>query len=59
MPGPRPTSSTDLRHIRVVIARGKRWDLIFGICGVLALMVGMLTFRRAVRRHGGVGHSAP
>ncbi len=44
MSAPPPTSSTDLRRIRVVIARGKRWDLIFGICGVLALMVGMLTF---------------
>ncbi len=34
----------DIRRIRIVIARGKRWDLIFGICGVLALMVGLLTF---------------
>lgn len=34
----------DLRQVRAVIARGKRWDLIFGVCGVLALMVGLLTF---------------
>ncbi|MCL4744982.1 MAG: phosphate ABC transporter permease PstA [Burkholderiaceae bacterium] len=37
-------ATEDLRRIRVVIARGRRWDLIFGVCGVLALMLGMLTF---------------
>ncbi len=34
----------DIHRIRGVIARGKRVDLIFGVCGVLALMLGMLTF---------------
>jgi phosphate transport system permease protein len=33
-----------LQHIRALIAAHKRWDLIFAIIGVLALMVGVLTF---------------
>jgi len=37
-------AARDLQSIRAVIARGKRWDLIFGILGVAALMVGVLTF---------------
>ncbi|MBK8015665.1 MAG: phosphate ABC transporter permease PstA [Betaproteobacteria bacterium] len=31
-------------EIRVLIARHKRWDLIFALCGLMALMVGILTF---------------
>jgi phosphate transport system permease protein len=34
----------DLSEIRSLIARHKRWDLIFALCGLLALMVGVLTF---------------
>jgi phosphate transport system permease protein len=33
-----------LREIRALIAAGKRWDLMFAILGVLALMIGLLTF---------------
>ncbi len=31
-------------QIRALIARHKRWDMIFGLCGLLALMLGVLTF---------------
>jgi phosphate transport system permease protein len=34
----------DLGEIRALIAKHKRWDMIFGLCGVLALMIGVLTF---------------
>jgi len=34
----------ELAKIRAIIAQHKRWDAIFGIIGVLALMVGVLTF---------------
>ena len=34
----------DLESIRKLIASHKRWDLVFAIVGVLALMVGLLTF---------------
>jgi phosphate transport system permease protein len=34
----------DLQAIRTLIARHKRWDMIFMICGLAALMVGVLTF---------------
>ncbi len=34
----------DVREIRQLIARHKRHDLMFAVCGVLALMVGVLTF---------------
>jgi phosphate transport system permease protein len=34
----------DLQSIRRLIASHKRWDLMFAWCGVLALMVGVLTF---------------
>lgn len=34
----------DVRQIRQLIIRHKRWDLIFALCGLLALMVGVLTF---------------
>ena len=31
-------------EIRVLIARRKRWDTAFVVCGVIALMIGILTF---------------
>jgi len=34
----------DLAGIRALIASHKRWDKIFALCGLLALMVGVLTF---------------
>ncbi len=34
----------DLGSIRALIASHKRWDMIFGLCGLLALLVGVLTF---------------
>ena len=37
-------SQTDLRELRSIIVRHKRWDFIFLICGVLALMIAILTF---------------
>jgi phosphate transport system permease protein len=36
--------SQDVRTIREIIARHKRWDYIFGVIGILALMIGVLTF---------------
>ncbi|MDY0013481.1 MAG: phosphate ABC transporter permease PstA [Rhodocyclaceae bacterium] len=33
----------DLQAIRGIIARAKRWDAIFGLVGILALMMGVLT----------------
>jgi len=35
---------TDLTEIRALIAAHKRWDLVFGVVGLLALMIGVLTF---------------
>lgn len=37
-------SLKDLGQIRALIRQHKRWDLIFGLCGLLALMIGVLTF---------------
>lgn len=34
----------DLAAVRALIVRHKRWDTIFGLCGLLALMIGVLTF---------------
>jgi phosphate transport system permease protein len=34
----------DLQAIRALIVRAKRWDAFFGVLGILALMVGVLTF---------------
>jgi len=34
----------ELNHIRVLIAKHKRWDMLFALIGVLALMIGVLTF---------------
>lgn len=36
--------SQDLAAIRTIIGRAKRWDMVFGVFGILALMVGVLTF---------------
>ena len=35
---------TGVQTIRTMIARRKRWDLIFSVLGILSLMVGILTF---------------
>ena len=35
--------SDDLQAIRAIIARAKRWDAFFGVLGLLALMIGVLT----------------
>ena len=37
-------AARDLGAIRALIAKHKRWDMIFGLCGLLALMIGVLTF---------------
>lgn len=34
----------DVSEIRALIARHKRRDMMFALCGLLALMVGVLTF---------------
>jgi phosphate transport system permease protein len=34
----------DLQGIRAIIAQHKRWDFLFGVLGLVALMVGVLTF---------------
>ncbi|MDO8958511.1 MAG: phosphate ABC transporter permease PstA [Rhodocyclaceae bacterium] len=34
----------DIQAIRDIIRRAKRWDAFFGVLGILALMVGVLTF---------------
>ena len=36
--------SANLKEIRTIIARHKRWDLCFALLGLAALMVGVLTF---------------
>jgi phosphate transport system permease protein len=33
----------DIGQLRRLIAKHKRWDMVFGVCGLLALMVGVLT----------------
>jgi phosphate transport system permease protein len=38
------TDSSGVAQIRALIAAHKRWDMAFGVLGVLALMVGVLTF---------------
>jgi phosphate transport system permease protein len=38
------SAARDLAAIRALIARHKRWDRVFAVCGVLALMTGVLTF---------------
>ena len=35
---------TPVDEMRLMIARRKRWDTIFIVCGVIALMIGVLTF---------------
>jgi phosphate transport system permease protein len=39
-----PPVSEDVRSIREIIARHKRWDYLFGVIGIVALMIGVLTF---------------
>jgi len=34
----------DIGEIRALILKHKRWDFMFAICGVVALMIGVLTF---------------
>ncbi|MFZ5539440.1 MAG: phosphate ABC transporter permease PstA [Pseudomonadota bacterium] len=34
----------DVGSIRAIIARHRRWDVLFGMVGVVALMIGVLTF---------------
>ena len=34
----------ELQSLRALIASHKRWDFLFGVIGVLALMVGVMTF---------------
>jgi phosphate transport system permease protein len=34
----------DIQAIRALITRAKRWDAFFGVLGILALMIGVLTF---------------
>lgn len=38
------SESARVQELRALIASHKRWDIIFGIVGLLALMVGVLTF---------------
>lgn len=37
-------NQTDLKELRSIIVRHKRWDFIFLICGIFALMIAILTF---------------
>ena len=37
-------SDKDLEHIRAIITRHKRWDLLFMLAGVMSLMIAVLTF---------------
>ncbi len=39
-----PPVAQDVRAIRELIARHKRWDFIFGVVGLVALLIGVLTF---------------
>ena len=39
-----PAPASDIGAIRKIIARHRRWDFIFGVVGILALMLGVLTF---------------
>ena len=41
----------DLPALRLLIASNKRWDLFFALCGLFALMVGVLTFVEIGRAH--------
>ena len=34
----------NLEQIRALIVKHKRWDMVFAVCGVIALMIGLLTF---------------
>ena len=37
-------NTQDLHSMRTMIAAHKRWDLMFGVLGILALMIGLMTF---------------
>jgi phosphate transport system permease protein len=37
-------NTQDLHSMRAMIAAHKRWDLMFGVLGILALMIGLMTF---------------
>ena len=37
-------TAVKIQQIRALIVRHKRWDVIFGIIGVISLMIGVLTF---------------
>jgi len=37
-------AAVKVREIRTLIVRHKRWDIVFGIVGLLSLMIGVLTF---------------
>jgi len=37
-------TAAKVQEIRALIARHKRWDVIFGIIGLISLMIGVLTF---------------
>jgi phosphate transport system permease protein len=39
-----PPVAHDISAIRELIAKHKRWDFIFGVIGLVALMIGVLTF---------------
>ena len=41
---PAASAHKDVLAIRTLIAKHKRWDYIFGLLGLLALMIGVLTF---------------
>jgi phosphate transport system permease protein len=41
---PAASAHHDVLAIRALIAKHKRWDYIFGLLGLLALMIGVLTF---------------
>jgi phosphate transport system permease protein len=38
------SESAKVRQIRALIVAHKRWDVIFAVCGLFALMIGLLTF---------------
>ena len=37
-------NTQDLHSMRAMIAAHKRWDLMFGVLGILALLIGLMTF---------------
>jgi phosphate transport system permease protein len=43
-PGDTDMLKQDIGEIRALIIKHKRWDMIFALCGLMALMIGVLTF---------------